>query len=268
MGNFNISHCLCSLCFYEWRVIFTKLACCLIDGNILCLRIDVYVLSVVFGIALACIFHFLYLSRAIFPPSSGSFGVFDASADQNVQLTASVAGGSLKTVTELSSSFTSPTSTLSNKPSLFSVDKSSRPMQREEMKAKSPLVETFTAMRKRTLRPIDFIQSSSTQHIENYSPPQALKVTQRVFHTEVEVEEEYKNTRSPLASHYQTNITRDLKSYHTSPLMKGTYSLSTTSNEPRKRDALQALGLSSTPEEWIDRLKGNLGRHLYAIMKL
>lgn len=234
-----------------------------------------YALSVVFGLALASIFHFLYLSGAIFPPSSSSFGVSGASSAQSMLSTASVVGRSMKTVTELAStktqpSFTSPSSILNgnNNSSLFSAGKTARTMQREEIKAKSPLVETFTAMRKRSLRPIDYIQSPSTQHVENYNSPHALKVTQRVFRTEEQGEEEYKDTRSPLPAQYQTNINRDVKSYHTSPLMKDTYTLSSASNEPRKRDALQALGLSSTPGEWIDRLKGNLGRHLYAIMKL
>lgn len=57
------------------------------------------------------------------------------------------------------------------------------------------------------------------------------------------------------------------KPYHVSPLVTDTVKR-VSSTEPRLVDALQTIGINSVPDEWIEKLKGNLGAHLYAILKL
>ncbi len=62
---------------------------------------------------------------------------------------------------------------------------------------------------------------------------------------------------------------QDRKPYHVSPLVTDTsIRRNISSAEPRRIDALQALGIGSIPDEWIEKLKGNLGAHLYAVLKL
>jgi hypothetical protein len=63
------------------------------------------------------------------------------------------------------------------------------------------------------------------------------------------------------------NGTQDRKPYHVSPLVTDTVKR-VSSTEPRRVDALQTIGINSVPDEWIEKLKGNLGAHLYAILKL
>lgn len=127
------------------------------------------------------------------------------------------------------------------------------------------------------MRSADYMQSPDN-HPENYDSPHALRIAKRIFDTP-QHEPEFRDAKDisqiransgpyfgPVGGNASINAF-ETKPYHTSPLVKDTVARKANSSEPRKVDALKAVGLTCMPDEWIDNLKGNLGRHLYAIMK-
>ena len=71
-----------------------------------------------------------------------------------------------------------------------------------------------------------------------------------------------------LNTSYQTGLVQQSaypsREYHISPISTKPIS----SNAVQSKDALQSLGLTQIPDEWIDELKTILGKHLHVIMDM
>lgn len=134
---------------------------------------------------------------------------------------------------------------------------------------------TANSIRRRFPRgQFDEIQSPDN-HPENFSPDLARKFARQAMKSPDKL--------SPLnpargsssnrfsafpATPSMDNGIQERKTYHISPLVTDTGKRNISSAEPRRLDALQTIGINSVPDEWVEKLKGNLGAHLYAILKL
>eukprot|EP01033_Poteriospumella_lacustris_P013967 gene13967-9979_t len=125
------------------------------------------------------------------------------------------------------------------------------------------------------------VMHSPDHNPENFSPALARKYAQQVMQSPDPMSPMMAATSSSKSvslndnrfSAFPTTPSMDpgyqeRKQYHVSPLVTDTVKRSVNSAEPRRSNALHALGITSIPDEWIEKLKGNLGAHLYAILKL
>jgi hypothetical protein len=134
---------------------------------------------------------------------------------------------------------------------------------------------TVNSIRRRFPRgQFDEIQSPDN-HPENFSPDLARKFARQVMQSPGKLSpmnpaRGSSNNRFSAfpATPSMDNEIQERKTYHISPLVTDTGKRNISSAEPRRLDALQTIGINSVPDEWVEKLKGNLGAHLYAILKL